>query len=140
MDIKDCLRGGYLVKEIPSKDLIEKELRESKYDLKRVKRAFGDKDFKGAITNSYYSMFHSAKAVCFSLGYREKKHFALVVILTELNKRGKLESRFINDFKAAISAREDADYHYFYSKERAEEILKIAEGFNKRMKDILERI
>ena len=98
MDIDDCLREGYLTKEKPSKDLIEKELRESKYDFGRARKAFEDKDFKGTIVNGYYSMFHSVKAICFSLGYREKKHFALMVVLTELNKRGKLESRFINDF------------------------------------------
>lgn len=78
-------------------------------------------------------MFHSAKAVCFKQGYREKRHFAVLVVLEDLNKKGKIEVKFVNDFGAAISAREGADYRYSYSKERAEQSLKIAKEFNEKI-------
>ncbi|MBI2126705.1 MAG: HEPN domain-containing protein [Thaumarchaeota archaeon] len=68
-------------------------------------------------------MFHAARAVLFGLGLREKRHFAIGVVLEDLNKKGKLESSFVNDFNAAVSAREGADYHYTYSKEAAQHSL-----------------
>lgn len=137
MDINDCLRERHLIKIKPEKDLIQKELRESDYDFEKAKKAHSDKDYKWSIVKAYYSMFHSARAVLFKLGLKEKKHFALGIVLEDLNKKGKLEIRYVNDFSAAMSSREDADYRYFYSEESSEHSLKMAEEFNKRMKNLL---
>lgn len=137
MDVQECLEKRYLVLEKVSQDLIDKELKEGDYDFDKAKKAFNDRDYKWSIIKSYYSMFHSAKAVCFKLGYREKKHFAVLVVLEDLNKKGKLEVKFVNDFSAAISAREGADYRYAYSPERAEQSLEIAKEFNEKMKEII---
>jgi len=137
MDIQECLEKRYLIKEEVRKDLIDKEIKECNYDLGKAKETFSSGDHKWSIVQCYYSMFHSAKAVCFKQGYREKRHFAVLIVLEDLNKKGKLEVRFVNDFGAAISAREGADYRYAYSEERAEQSLKMAEEFNKRMKELL---
>ncbi len=140
MDIQDCLDKHYLIKVERDKNLIKKELEESVYDFKKAIKAFKDKDYKWTIIKCYYSMFHSAKAICFRLGYREKRHFALLIVLEELNKEGKLESKFVNDFSAMLSLREGADYRYNYSKERAENSLEIAREFNPEMKQILKKL
>src|SRR3989344_5204145 len=123
MNIKECLEQGYLSEEKLSLDLIEKEMKESSYDLEKAEKAFKDKDNKWAIVKCYYSMFHAAKAICFNLCYREKKHFAVLIILEHLNKIGKLESKFVNYFSAIMSLREGADYRYSYSAEKAESSL-----------------
>jgi len=140
MDIDKCLDEGYLVKIKADRDLIEKEIKESRYDFDRAKKAFIDRDYKWCIVKCYYSMFHSAKAVCFKLGLREKRHFAVLVVLEELNKDGKLEIRFVNDFKAVMSLREGADYRYSYSMEKSEDSLKMTEDFNARMLELLKRL
>ena len=134
MNLRDCVEKGYLIKEKVSKDLIIKEFNESDYDLASAKNAVEGLDYKWAIIKCYYSMFHAAKAICFSLGYREKKHIALLIMLEELNKQGKLEQEFLNFFRAAIDSREGADYQYTYSAEIAQHNLKIAVLFNSRMK------
>lgn len=85
-------------------------------------------------------MFHSARAVLFNLGFREKRHIAIVIILEDLNYKGKLETTYVNDFKAGISAREDADYHYSYSRESAEHMMEITGEFNERMKKLVEEL
>ncbi|MDI6736972.1 MAG: hypothetical protein QME12_00460 [Nanoarchaeota archaeon] len=46
----------------------------------------------------------------------------------------------MNYFAAAVSSREDADYHYSYSKDTAEHTLEIAEEFIERMKEMLEKL
>jgi len=76
----------------------------------------------------------------FKLGYIEKRHIAVLIVLEELNKKGKIESRFITNFKASMSAREDADYHYSYSKETAEYELGIAKEFLEEIKRLLHKI
>ncbi|MCK4521535.1 MAG: HEPN domain-containing protein [Nanoarchaeota archaeon] len=133
MNINDCLERGYLAETKPDKELSDKELNEAKYDLEKAEKAFKEEDYKWCIVKCYYSMFHAAKAILFKLGYVEKRHIAILIVLEELNKKGKIESKFITNFKASMTAREDADYHYSYSKEIAEYELTIAEEFLKEM-------
>jgi len=134
MDIEGCLREGFLQRVKVEPDLIGKELGEANYDLGKAGRAFEEGNFKWSIVMSYYSMFHAARAVMFSLGLKERRHFAIRVVLEDLNAKGKLESRFISDFSAALVAREDADYRYTYSQETAAYLLKAARDFVAKMK------
>lgn len=85
-------------------------------------------------------MFHSSRAVLFKLGLREKRHFVVAEILEELNKEGKLEIKFVNDFRAVMSSREAADYHYAYSKEIAGSSLEMAKEFADRIKILLNNL
>ena len=137
MKIEECLKKGFLKKIKVEKGLIEKELKESEKDLNDAKASFKMRKFKWSIIQSYYSMFHAARAILFSLGFKERRHFAIAVVLEDLVKKKKLESRFVNDFKAGVFTREEADYEAEYSQERAKSLFKIAEEFNKRMRDIL---
>jgi uncharacterized protein (UPF0332 family) len=85
-------------------------------------------------------MFHAAKSLLHKLGYTEKKHIAVVIVLEELNKEGKIQAKHINSFKAAMSAREDADYHYTYSKEIAEHDLEMCNEFLNMAEETLQKI
>lgn len=137
MNVNDCIEKGFLVKIKPDIELCDKEMNEAAYDLNSAEKAFKEEDYKWCIIKCYYSMFHSAKAILFKLGYMEKRHIAVIIVLEDLNKKGKIEYKYINDFKAAMSAREDADYSYSYSKETAKYDLEIAEEFLKRTKKLL---
>ena len=95
-DIHECIEKGYLKKIEPDPKIIEKEITEADYDLERAKHALEEKDFKWCIIKSYYSMFHAARAVLFSLGLKEKRHFAVQVVLEDLIKKGKLESIYLD--------------------------------------------
>ena len=136
MNIQECIEKGFLKKIPIDKKLIVKEFREADYDLDKSGKAFQEKDFKWSIVKSYYAMFHAARAILFNIGYMEKRHFAIQVVLEELHKHGKLESKYVNDFGAAISSRENADYHYSYSKEIAEHSLLIAKEFLKKAREL----
>lgn len=137
MDIEDCLRKGYLVKTRIEWDLIEKEVKESQYDLRSAKQALEEKNHKWTIIQCYYAMFHIGKAVCFRQGYREKKHVAVLIMLEHLNKQGKVEGRFVNDFRAVMAAREGADYQYTYSPERAEQVWNLAQEFVSKLQQFI---
>lgn len=133
MDVERCLREGFLQRVKVERDLVEKEFREARYDLNKAEHALEEGDFKWSIVKSYYSIFHAARAVLFSLGLKERRHFAIRAVLEDLNARGKLESRFVAIFSAALAAREDADYRYTYSKETATYLAEAAGDFLSRM-------
>ena len=140
MDINECLEKRFLIKTGSAPDLVQKELAEAAYDLEKSEKAFSDEDWKWAIIKAYYCMFHAARAVLFKIGLRETKHFAIGIVLEDLYKKGKIESNYVNNFNAALSSREDADYHYFYSKDIAKHNLEIAEEFLARMKKLIAKL
>ncbi len=137
MEIDDLIREGYLSRVPVDRELVLKELKEAENDLKGSMAALRLKDFKWAIIKGYYSMFHAARALLFSLGLKERRHFAVGMVLEELSKKGKIQSRYVNDFRAAMSSREDADYRYTYQPDTAIYIADIAEEFLKRIKTLL---
>jgi uncharacterized protein (UPF0332 family) len=140
MDIDELVRLGFIVRIAPAKDLAQKEFAESEYDLNAAKSELTAGNWKWAIVQAYYSMFHSAKAVMFLMGLKEKTHYSVGEFLEVLSKEGKLESNFANDFRAAMCAREGADYHYKHPQHTAEEIVDLAEDFVERMKMLAKNV
>ncbi|MEW6329388.1 MAG: HEPN domain-containing protein [Candidatus Micrarchaeota archaeon] len=136
MDVKECIGKGLLQRVPPNRELSAKEWREAELDMAEAKALLKEKRLKRSTTTSYYAMFHAAKAVLFKLGFREKAHYAIAVVLEDLAKRGKLEMRFADDFRAAMHAREGADYHYSYSEETARSLVSIAGEFVTEMKKL----
>jgi len=140
MEIEEWIKKDYLEKIIPDEKLVKKEFDEAEYDLKKAKLALQEVDYKWCIIKAYYSMFHAAKGVLFSLGLREKKHFVVGIMLENLAKRGKLEFKFVNDYRGAMLAREEADYRYVHSKDTAEYLIEVAKEFQMKMKELLKKI
>jgi len=136
MDMRECIEQGFLVRIRPDNALVDKALKEAEYDLGSARDALADEDFKWAIIKAYYAMFHAARAVVFALGYKERRHFAVQIVLENLAKEGKLEGVWLNYFSAAMDNREGADYRYSYSKETAEEQVRNAGEFLARMKKL----
>lgn len=136
MNLNDAIAKDLLSKIAPSKDLIDKELNESRYDLKRAEESFNKGDYKWGIVKSYYAMFHCVRALMFKHGYKDRKHAGVVIFLEEFEKQGIIDSSIINDYKAALSAREGADYRYTYNEITAKNIMQIAKEFISKMKNI----
>jgi uncharacterized protein (UPF0332 family) len=129
-DFERCIKERRLVKIKPSKEIIQKEVESSEYDLERAKNSLEEGDFKWAAVQSYYSMFHAAKALVLKKGYREKSHFCLIIALRELYvKEDKLDSEMVENFELCMSLRHEADYGLTYHQESAETALKYAEEF-----------
>ncbi len=137
MNLHECIEDGLLRKIAPDKALSGKEWSEAQLDLNDAVQLFEEKRFKRSTTAAYYAMFHAAKAVLFQLGYKENAHYAISVVLDDLVKQGKLESTHANDFRAALHARQQADYHYDYSKQNAAQVVEVAREFVKRIEKLL---
>ena len=83
-EFKQCLKKNK-IREFPrGKALLTKTLRTAQRDMERAEKTFNDKDYKWATIQSYYSMFHSARALLFARNYREHSHYCLIVAMRAL--------------------------------------------------------
>ena len=134
---KQIERRDLLADEPVSEDYTKHQFEQAILDLDSAEKSLENGGFKWSIVQSYYSMFNAARAVLFKLGFRDKKHYVIVSVLEELNKLGKLESNYVDDFKASMRSREDANYRATYSAETANFVLEIAKEFLNRMKRLV---
>ena len=118
------------------KQLILKEVEGAASDLDEARDSLSRKKFKWATVQGYYSMFHSARALIYSKGLREKSHYALLVALRELF-RNQLELEIMQDFEEAMNLREEADYGLVFSEEASTRIVTNATKFLERTREIL---
>lgn len=129
-DFERCVKERRLIKIKPSKEMIQKELDSAEYDLERARNSLEEEDFKWSAVQSYYCMFHSAKALVLKKGYREKSHFCLVIALRELYaKEDTLYAEMIENLELCMHLRHEADYGLTYHPESAETAIKYAEDF-----------
>lgn len=118
--------------------MIEKELKSAAYDLKRARISLSENDAKWATIQGYYAMFHTARALIYTKGYREKSHRCLAIALKELFvDQGKLPTEYLNHLKDAMDLREDADYGFIYDDESAKNIIDRADKFLNYAKSLL---
>src|SRR3989304_9804459 len=118
------------------RELILKEVEGAASDLDEARDSLSRKKFKWTTVQGYYSMFHSARALIYSKGLREKSHYALLVALRELFKN-ELTSEILQDFDEAMNLREEADYGLVFSEEASTRIVTNATKFLERTKEIL---
>lgn len=132
-----CLEHGRIKKFAPGPRLAGKELKSARQDLAVSSKSAEDGNFKWSIVQSYYSMFHSARALLYSAEYREKSHYCLIeAIRTLFVETGKLGSSLLESFAEAKNLREAADYYGDFSKLNSRKLLKNAETFL----DVVEKI
>ncbi|MBU4033094.1 MAG: HEPN domain-containing protein, partial [Candidatus Thermoplasmatota archaeon] len=111
-----CIAEKRLVKVEISPEMIKKELESADYDYGRAMGSLKEKDAKWASIQAYYSIFHAAKALVLSKGYREKGHACLQIALKELFPE---EKDLANDLEMCMDLRHGADYASTYDAESA---------------------
>jgi uncharacterized protein (UPF0332 family) len=125
-----------LIKSRIGEGMILKEIEAAQTDLRDAQDSFGQRKFKWATIQGYYSMFHSARALLYNHGFREKSHYALLVAIRELYSN-ELERSLIDRFEEAMNLRQEADYGLRFSETGAIETIKGAEELLKRSKELL---
>jgi uncharacterized protein (UPF0332 family) len=136
LQFRRLLEERKLQKIQPKNDIINKEIASAEYDLRKSKNSRENEDYKWTIVQAYYSMFHAARALIYSKGYREKSHRACSVALKEFFLDSLGEER-IKDFEEAMDLRESADYGSAYTDEDAKNLVRKAEGFLENAERIL---
>jgi uncharacterized protein (UPF0332 family) len=137
-DFERCLESQKIIPFPSGKKLVRKEISVALSDLSDAKAGFESQRYKWSTIQGYYAMFHAARALVYSRGYREKSHYCLGVALRSLFVDEKLmEARLARDFLNAMHLREAADYEAEFSESGAEAVIASAERFIKKATEIL---
>ena len=134
--IQRLLSERKLMKADISSDMIQKEIRAANSDLTDSKDSLDQGKFKWATIQSYYSMFHAARAMLYSKVYREKSHYALLIAIKELfgNEIG---PSLITAFEEGMELRQEADYGLEFSEEGAKETVDGAKKFLAKVRQLM---
>ena len=137
-EFDQCVARGKIKQFTPGPQLAQKELRLATDDLKTSLRSFAEKNYKWSIIQSYYSMFHSARALLYSRAYREKSHYCLIEgVRTLFVESGALNVTLVEALLEAKHLREAADYYGDFSEINCKKLTQRAEDFCKTAKKII---
>ena len=137
-EFSDCLQKNKIVGFSAAKKLVDRELKAAQDDLKAASQSLSDDREKWATVQAYYAMFHTARALLYSKGYREKSHYCLIVAMKALFVANRvLDVSLVEAFQMAKTLRENADYDNEYSKRSAVSLVEKAKAFLSAGKKIL---
>lgn len=125
-----CLKAGRIRSFPPGPEIVPAEMHSARSDLDEAKRTLAAGGHKWATIQAYYSMFHTARALVYARGFRERSHRCLVIALRALYvTAGKLESEFVEGLQAGKMLRENADYYSNFSEAGATKSVQLASAF-----------
>ena len=129
-EFERCIEKGKIIAFKKGTSLVRKELNSATDDLLTSKDSLERGNCKWATIQAYFSMFHTARALIYAKNYREKSHYCLVIALDHLFvERGLLDRVFIESLTMGKEMRESADYRSSFSREGADDLIKVAEDF-----------
>ena len=136
-EFEACLKKNKIKEFSRGKALVAKDLKTAQEDLEVAEDSFNNKKYKWSTVQSYYSMFHSARALLYAKNYRERSHYCLIVALRTLYVETRLlPLSLIEALQRGKRLREDADYYSRWSEEGAEFVLKVAKDFLKKAREL----
>ncbi len=100
-----------------------------------------NRKFNSAISEAYYSMYYSARALLSFKDFHPKKHKGVLALLgLEFVNKGYIEEIYGRIFAKDMQMREKADYDVSFraSEEEAESVIDDADRFLKRIKKVIE--
>jgi uncharacterized protein (UPF0332 family) len=130
LEYGDCLKRGKIKPFTRGTALAGKELDAAKADLERAEKTCADGDYKWTTIQTYYSMFHSARALLYRKDLREHSHYCLINAMKALYvAEGQLPVHLVEGLQEAKDLREDADYYNRWSEAGCNRLLKTAREF-----------
>jgi len=129
-EFKQCIENKKIIPFATGKKLVNKELSVAQSDLSEAKTGYENERYKWSTVQAYYAMFHAARALVYSKGYREKSHYCLAVALRALFvDEGKMDAQSVRDLLNAMNLRESADYDAEFSQSGAKAVIESADKF-----------
>ena len=141
MNLEDCFSKRLLIKIKADMEKAERSIKTAEHKLELALKEYKAGIYEGSIINAYASLFHSARAILFKDGIKERSHYAIYVYLKE--KYGnKIKEKLLNEFSALRLQRHEILYGFSdeiekIEKEEAKEILSAAEEFVFKVKEIV---
>ena len=139
-NIDDCFRLGLLRRTEPSRSKSDQSLLSAREWLSEAKKNLVAQALRSALSSAYLAVFHSARAVLFRDGVREKSHYCIGLYLQRYVEEGSLEENWPMLFDRIRSMRH-ADQYSFMARPTGEEVqagIDLAERFIERMERLLQ--
>ncbi|MCL4457292.1 MAG: HEPN domain-containing protein [Nitrospirae bacterium] len=140
---KNCIEKGLLRKIPASEDNAMRSINKAESWLKEAEKSFQGEAYDSSVLSSYLAMFHSARAILFFDGYREKSHACVARYLEDqyVSKK-KLEKKWVEllDHHREIRHDDQYDLSFYSSDEEARKALGSAGQFLQRMKYLLDSL
>jgi len=134
---KNCIEKGLLKKIPASEDNAIRSINKAESWLNEAEKTLQSEAYDSSVLSSYLVMFHSARAILFFDGYREKSHACVARYLEEqyVSKK-KLEKKWVEllDHHREIRHENQYDLSFFSTYEDAANALEAAKQFLERMK------
>lgn len=140
--MEDCFRKGLLRRVEPSLTKSKDSITEAREWLSEAMKNKASEAYKSAISSLYLAIFHSARAVLFRDGVREKSHYCVGVYLEKYVDEGVLEEDWVLIFDRIRSVQHTDQYSFQMhpSKEEVDSGIDIAGKFVDRMEKLLEEV
>lgn len=140
IEFQDCVAKGKVGAFGEGPKLVTKQLDIAGRDLMEAKEGIERGRWKWSTIQAYYSMFHTARALLYDKGFREKHHRCLRIAVTHLyGAEPDTFHKLIEDFHLAKQMRENADYAEDFSENGAKKIVQSAEKFLEAARSILKK-
>jgi uncharacterized protein (UPF0332 family) len=143
MNVSECLEQGILAKAKPDLEKAKSSIMMAEHKLELAQTEFEHQIFEGAIINAYASMFHSARALLFKDGFKERSHFAVYIFVNE-KYSNKIERKYLRELNSLRLTRHELMYGLEKSTEiqesNADTAIKMAEGFLKAIQKIVQTV
>jgi uncharacterized protein (UPF0332 family) len=139
-DYQSCIEKGLLRPVPASKENAARSLKTANRWLEEARKGFKGDAFNSSVLASYTAMFHSARAILFFDGFREKSHFCIARYLEEKYvKTQLLEANWVQLLDHYRELRHDDQYSmtFLTIKDEARKALDMTGAFIKRMEALL---
>ncbi len=131
-DFKECIRQRLLRKVPESNRKAEKSLETAYNWLDEAKKNLAADSFNSCLISSYLAMFHSARAILFKDGFREKSHACIARFLEHMYvKPGILEQKYVDllDHRREIRHQNQYSFNFISTEEDCEQALETTKMF-----------
>jgi len=132
VNISECLEAGLLKRMPPDRKRALASLQMAEHKLGLAEKELESGIFENAVVTAYSSMFHSARALLFKDGLKERSHYAIFVYVDE-KYSNRLERRYLNEFNFLRLERHELLYGIDKTAETkaadAKHALAVAKGF-----------
>ena len=138
-DLENCFNRRQLRPVEPSKEKSELSIKQAREWLEEAEKNLENEAYKSAHISTYLALFHSARAILFRDGVREKSHYCIGIYLEKYVNNGDLEEEYVMLFDRMRSARNTDQYSFQIppSPEEVKSGIESAEEFINRMDQLL---
>lgn len=142
-DLNRLLNEKLLAKIPQSKEKAKGSMKTAREWITEANKSLSNGLYKSSVLTAYLGMFHSARAILYLDGFREKSHFAIARYLeTAYVSEDKLEKEWVELLDYCRELRHNDQYRtsFFVSAEEAQDYVKKAESFVKRIEKLMEEV